>query len=361
MIPFTRPFLPPEADYQRYINDMFARQWLTNHGPLVQSFERHLQTWLDIEHCHFVANGTLALQLAFKALALEGEVITTPFSFVATLNALLWEDLSPVFVDIDPQTLTLDPARIEAAITPATSAILATHIYGHPCDVESIEAVARRYGLKVIYDGAHAFGSHHLGRSLLDYGDISITSFHATKLFHTIEGGALFTRSAEIGERIASLRAFGQTGGAGINAKGSEAHAAMGLALWPWLDHILASRADIAAIYDQWIDDRGLEVVRPGLVPGADINHAYYPILLRSEAQLENVMHHLAERDIHPRRYFYPALNRVEAVSGVAPAMPVAEDVASRVLCLPNFVAMTGEDAEQVMRHLEDALLLETA
>ncbi|WP_456269772.1 DegT/DnrJ/EryC1/StrS family aminotransferase [Kushneria sp. AK178] len=361
MIPFTRPFLPPEADYQRYINDMFARQWLTNHGPLVQSFEQHLQAFLAIEHCHFVGNGTLALQLAFKALALEGEVITTPFSFVATLNALLWEGLAPVFVDIESQTLTLDPARIEAAITPATSAILATHIYGHPCDVEAIEAIARRHDLKVIYDGAHAFGSNHLGRSLLDYGDISITSFHATKLFHTIEGGALFTRDADTSERIASLRAFGQTGGAGINAKGSEAHAAMGMALWPWLDHILDRRADIAGVYDRWIDQRGLPVSRPTLVPGAAINHAYYPIMLRSEAQLARVVAYMAEREVHPRRYFHPALNRVDVLNGVAPDMPVAEDIASRVLCLPNFTAMTGEDAEQVMRHLEDALLLETA
>ncbi len=361
MIPFTRPFLPPEADYQRYINDMFSRQWLTNHGPLVQSFEQHLQTFLNIDHCHFVANGTLALQLAFKALALEGEVITTPFSFVATLNALLWEGLAPVFVDVDPHTLTLDPARIEAAITPNTSAILATHIYGHPCDVVAIEAIAQRHDLKVIYDGAHAFGSRHLGRSLLDYGDISITSFHATKLFHTIEGGALFTRSDALSERIASLRAFGQVGGAGINAKGSEAHAAMGLALWPWLDHILASRADIAGIYDQWITRQDLPVSRPSVLVGADINHAYYPLLLRSEKQLESVMQHLAEHEIHPRRYFYPALNRISTLQGAAPDMPVAEDIAARVLCLPNFVTMTGDDARLVMRHLEDALLLETA
>ncbi|REC95691.1 DegT/DnrJ/EryC1/StrS family aminotransferase [Kushneria indalinina] len=361
MIPFTRPFLPPEADYQRYINDMFSRQWLTNHGPLVQSLEEHLRGFLEIEHCHFVANGTLALQLAFKALALEGEVITTPFSFVATLNALLWEGLTPIFADIDPQTLTLDPARIEAAITPNTSAILATHIYGHPCDVEAIEAIARRHDLKVIYDGAHAFGSRHQGRSLLDYGDISITSFHATKLFHTIEGGALFTRSEVLSERIASLRAFGQAGGAGINAKGSEAHAAMGLALWPWIDHILGSRADIAGVYDRWIDQRDLPVTRPDVLAGTEINHAYYPILLRSEAQLERVVHYMAEREIHPRRYFHPALNRVDTLSGATAEMPVAEDIASRVLCLPNFVAMTGEDAEQVMRHLEDALLLETA
>lgn len=361
MIPFTRPFLPPEADYQHYINDMFSRQWLTNHGPLVQSFEQHLQTFLDIEHCHFVANGTLALQLAFKALALKGEVITTPFSFVATLNALLWEGLTPVFADIDPQTLTLDPARIEAAITPDTSAILATHIYGHPCDVEAIEAIARRHGLKVIYDGAHAFGSTHLGRSLLDYGDISITSFHATKLFHTIEGGALFTRDGKLSERIASLRAFGQVGGAGINAKGSEAHAAMGLALWPWLDHILESRASIAGVYNRWIDGRDLAVSRPTLLDGAGINHAYYPILLRSEAQLERVVAYMAEQEVHPRRYFHPALNRIATSDNAVVDMPVAEDIASRVLCLPNFVAMTGEDAERVMRHLEDALLLETA
>lgn len=361
MIPFTRPFLPPEADYQRYINDMFSRQWLTNHGPLVQSFEGHLQDFLGIDHCHFVANGTLALQVAFKALALEGEVITTPFSFVATLNALLWEGLTPVFVDIEPRTLTLDPARIEAAITPETCAILATHIYGHPCDVEAIEAIARRHDLKVIYDGAHAFGSRHLGRSLLDYGDISITSFHATKLFHTIEGGALFTRSADLSRRITSLRAFGQEGGAGINAKGSEAHAAMGLALWPWLEHILQSRASIAGVYDRWIDHHGLPLTRPGLVPGAEINHGYYPVLLQSEAQLERVLRYLAEQDIHPRRYFYPSLNLIGAVEGNGAHMPVSEDIAARILCLPNFVTMPREDADRVMRHIEEALLLETA
>ena len=212
MIPVTKPFLPKAKEYDVYIQSIWDRQWLTNNGPLVNEFELKLKNYLNIEHLLYVSNGTVALQIAIKALELKGEIITTPFSFVATTSSIVWEGCKPVFADIEPDTFNIDPQKIEAAITPNTSAILATHVYGNPCDIDAIQEIADKHGLKVIFDAAHCFGTQYKGKSVFEYGDISTTSFHATKLFHSIEGGAVFTRKPQLLKKMAFMRNFGHNG-----------------------------------------------------------------------------------------------------------------------------------------------------
>src|SRR5690554_7951083 len=234
MILVTKPFLPPQEEYQHYLNKIWQSGWLTNMGPLSKVLEKHLSEFLRVENILFVTNGTIALQMAIKALELKGEVITTPFSFVATTSSIVWEGCTPVFVDIDPNSLNIDANKIEAAITPNTSAILATHVYGNPCDVKAIEAIAKKYNLKVIYDAAHAFGVEVYGKSIFEYGDISICSLHATKLYHSTEGGLIFAKDAAVHRKLTYIRNFGISGfyefaELGINGKNSEYHAAMGL------------------------------------------------------------------------------------------------------------------------------------
>ena len=248
MIQVTKPFMPPLDEYISYVKDIWSRQWLTNNGPLVNHLELRLKEHLNVKHMLFVSNGTIALQMAIKALGLEGEVITTPFSFVATTSTLVWEGCKPVFVDVDPATLNIDPDKIEQAITSKTTGILATHVYGNPCDIDKIQAIAEKHQLKVIYDAAHCFGTLYKGQSVFNYGDISTLSLHATKVFHTIEGGALFSSSAELLRKIAYIRNFGfsnvdEISELGINGKNSEFHAAMGLANLPYIDETILGRA----------------------------------------------------------------------------------------------------------------------
>ncbi len=234
MIPITKPFLPPQEEYQKVIDGIWQRQWLTNMGPLASELEMKLKEYLDVNHLLYVTNGTIALQMAIKALEISGEIITTPFSFVATTSSIVWEGCTPVFVDIDPLSLNIDPTKIESVITPKTQAILATHVYGNPCDVEAIDKIAKKYNLKVIYDGAHAFGVKIKGRSIFEFGDISSCSLHATKLYHSIEGGLIISKCPDLLKKLASIRNFGIASfdsfdELGINGKNSEFHAAMGL------------------------------------------------------------------------------------------------------------------------------------
>ena len=230
MILVTKPFLPPIEEYESYLKEIWQREWLTNNGPLVNDFELKLKLYLQVPHLLYLCNGTVALQIAIRALELKGDVITTPFSFIATTSSILWEGIRPVFVDIDADTLNIDPNKIEAAITPQTSAILATHVYGNPCDIDAIEAIAKKHNLKVIYDAAHCFGTKYKGKSVYSYGDVSIASFHATKLFHTVEGGAVFTNDPDLLKKMAFMRNFGFNGPEdfeymGVNGKNSEFHA----------------------------------------------------------------------------------------------------------------------------------------
>jgi dTDP-4-amino-4,6-dideoxygalactose transaminase len=349
MIPVTKPYLPPREQYQKLIDQVWARNWLTNNGPLVQKLEDRLKTYLDLPHLLFVGNGTVALQIAIKALELQGEVITTPFSYVATTSSVVWEGCTPVFVDIDPNTLNIDPHKIEAHVTEDTSAILATHCFGNPCDIDAIRAIADRHDLKVIYDAAHCFGTTYKGKSVFAYGDISATSFHATKLYHTVEGGAVTTEEAALAERMAYMRNFGHDGpakfnGVGINGKNSEMHAAMGLCVLDAIAEILARRKAQCAYYDKQLALLNLE--RPEPIEGACVNHAYYPVLFESHEAMHAAMQALQANDISPRRYFYPSLSSLDYVPEAD--TPVSDDVAERVLCLPLYHEITKEEQHAV-------------
>ena len=289
MINVTKSYMPPLAEYLEYLQRIWASNQLTNNGPLVQELEAKLKEFLGVRHIFFVSNGTIAIQIAIRALALQGEIITTPFSYVATTSSIIWEGCQPVFVDIDPETLNIDPDRIEAAITPRTTAILPVHVYGHPCDVESIHEIAERHRLKVIYDAAHAFGGKYKDQPLANFGDIATLSFHATKLFHTVEGGAIVTNDDDAARRIAYLRNFGHQGpesfqGLGINGKNSELHAAMGLCILPKVPDIIARRRLLCELYDQLLQGSGLK--RPRQLAGTHYNYAYYPVLFPSERAL---------------------------------------------------------------------------
>jgi len=349
MINVTKTYLPPLEDYVQYLRGIWERNWITNNSPLVQELEVKLKEFLGVKHLFFVSNGTIALQLAIKALDLPGEIITTPFSYVATTSSIVWEGCQPVFVDIDPETLCLDPNLIEASITPRTTAILTVHIYGHPCDVERIQAIADRHGLKVIYDAAHAFGVRYNGQSLLAHGNISTLSFHATKMFHTVEGGALVTNDDEVAHRIAYMRNFGHKNqeefwGLGINGKNSEFHAAMGLCILPRIAEIIARHQAISDLYDNLLN--GSLLTRPVYAPKTDYNYAYYAVLFKSQEALLKVKAVLNDNNIFPRRYFYPALNTLPYIHPIS--MPVTDDISKRVLCLPLSSELTIEEIELV-------------
>ena len=349
MINVTKTYLPPLEDYVQYLRGIWERNWITNNSPLVQELEVKLKEFLGVKHLFFVSNGTIALQIAIKALDLPGEIITTPFSYVATTSSIVWEGCQPVFVDIDPETLCLDPNLIEASITPRTTAILTVHIYGHPCDVERIQAIADRHGLKVIYDAAHAFGVRYNGQSLLAHGNISTLSFHATKIFHTVEGGALVTNDDEVAHRIAYMRNFGHKNqeefwGLGINGKNSEFHAAMGLCILPRIAEIIARHQVISDLYDNLL--KGSLLIRPVFAPNTDYNYAYYVVLFESQKALLKVKTVLNDNNIFPRRYFYPALNTLPYIHPIS--MPVTDNISKRVLCLPLSSELTTEEIELV-------------
>ena len=332
----TKTYLPPLQEYVECLERIWASNWVTNNGSLVQELEARLKDYLGVKHLFFVSNGTIALQIAIKALDLQGEIITTPFSYVATTSSIVWAGCQPVFVDVDPHTLCINPDLIEAAITHRTSAILPVHVYGHPCDVDAIQTIADRHGLRVIYDAAHAFGVRYDGQSLLVHGDIATLSFHATKLFHTVEGGALVTRDDEVAHRIAYMRNFGHRGqeafwGLGINGKSSELHAAMGLCVLPRIEALIGRRRATSTMYDRFLAGTGLR--RPRVDGAVAYNYAYYPTIFPSEAQLLAARARLRAERVFPRRYFYPSLNQLDYVPH-RPA-PVADDIARRVLCLP--------------------------
>ncbi len=354
MINVTKSFLPPKEEYLAYLDKIWETNQLTNHGPLVYELEEKLKDYLGVKHLFFISNGTIALQIAIKALDLKGEVITTPFSYVATTSTIVWESCQPVFVDIDPHTLCIDPDLIEATITENTTGIMATHVYGIPCAVEKIQAIADKHGLKVIYDAAHTFGGKYKGESIVSYGDIATLSFHATKLFHTVEGGAIITEDDELAHRISYMRNFGHKGqeefwGLGINGKNSEFHAAMGLCVLPHLTEIITARKQVSGWYDDFLAGSGL--VRPTLPEGTEYNYAYYPVLFSSEEALVSAQSRLNKADIYPRRYFYPCLNGLPYVKRCN--MPVAESNSSRVLCLPLYTELRLRNVEQITRILK--------
>jgi dTDP-4-amino-4,6-dideoxygalactose transaminase len=341
LINVTKTYLP---EFDAYCA-MLKRAWS----------KEKLKAYLDVEHLWFTSNGTVVLQMALKALGITGEVITTPFSYVATTNAILWEGCKPVFVDVHPQSLCIDASLIEAAITADTQAILATHVYGFPCDVEAIEIIAKKHRLKVIYDGAHAFGCTYKGKSLLDYGDISTCSFHATKIFHTVEGGCIICNDKTLAKELYLYRSFGHIGddyfSVGINAKNSELHAAMGLCVLPEMKAIIENRRRSFEQYDGLLNFD--KIKRPIAIRGDDYNYAYYPVIFSSEQVLLKAREALLKESISTRRYFYPSLNKLPFVSGNQ-SCPVAEDTSSRVLSLPMAFDMKAADLERIATILND-------
>ncbi|MEP6711606.1 MAG: DegT/DnrJ/EryC1/StrS family aminotransferase [Ferruginibacter sp.] len=355
MINVTQPFLPAFEVYEKYIKEIWARKWVTNHGPLVQELEKELRNYLGVKHLLYVNNGTIALQIALEALGVKGDIITTPFSYVATTNAILWEGCRPVFADIKNTDFNIDPQKIEPLITADTVAILATHVYGNPCDVEAIEKIAAQNHLKVIYDGAHSFGAELNGKQVLSFGDIATCSFHATKLFHTIEGGAIITNDDELAKKMMLYRQFGHIGdeyfSIGINGKNSEFHAAMGLALLPMMPEFIKRRKEISAVYDGVL--LKLSLTRPVGLPGTEYNYSYYPVAFESEAQLLKTKAYLEQNDINTRRYFYPSLNDLPYFQGEA--CPISESVSLRVLALPIYFELTDGEVNMICEKIKES------
>ena len=353
MIPVTKSFLPPLAEYTAQVQRAYNNQWLTNRGELVKELEQKLTNFLGLDESQILAtnNGTTPLQIALKVIGNGGEVITTPFSYVATTASIVWENCKPVFVDIHPEYLTIDETQIEAAITDKTTCILATHVYGNPCNVEEIERIAKKHNLKVIYDAAHCFGVKYKGKSIFEYGDVSTCSFHATKLFHTGEGGALFCKDSALFDKLFYHHNFGHDGpekfhGLGINAKMSELNAAMGLAVLPYMNQIISARKRVVETYLELLNLENIHLLQ--IRNNTDWNYSYFPVLLKSEAHLLTVQAKLAEKDIHPRRYFYPALHHLPYVT--AKDLPVTDHIAPRVLCLPLFMELTSSSIEQICK-----------
>lgn len=341
MINVTKTFFPPLDEYQSLLERIWSNQWLTNRGELVLELEEKLKQYLAVSNIIVTTNGTIPLQIALKLLGNGGEIITTPFSYVATTAAIVWENCTPVFVDIHPEYLTIDETKIEAAITNKTTAILATHVFGNPCHVEAIEVIAKKHNLKVIYDAAHAFGVKYKNESIFNFGDVSTCSFHATKLFHTGEGGALFTKDVDLQHQLFYSHNFGHNGpeafhGLGINAKISELQAAMGLTVLPYMETILESRKKVVEFYNQHLNFKELKKIK--IKENTEWNYSYYPVIFESENELLKVQKALNKEYIFPRRYFYPSLNTIAYVKGAA--MPVSESISSRILCLPLYAGL---------------------
>jgi len=353
MINVTRSFLPPREEYDKYLNKIWESNWLTNNGPLSKELEARLKAYLGIEYLQFTSNGTIAIQIAIKALGITKKVITTPFSYVATTSSILWEGCTPVFADIDPETLCIDPDLVEKAIDSDTEAILATHVFGYPCDVDRLEAIGKKYGIKIIYDAAHAFGCRYNGRSLLDYGDVATCSFHATKLFHTGEVGCVIVHDEKIDHEIALKKSFGHIGDdhftLGINGKNSEFHAAMGLAVLPYMNRNIAERKSLVRLYDDEI--AVLPLTRLPIPEGLDYNYAYYPVLFKNESSVIKAITSLRAKEIIPRRYFWPSLEKLPYI--LEKVCPKSDNIAARILCLPLYNGMPKQIVKTIVEILQ--------
>lgn len=354
----TRPHLPPLGEFIPYLESIWASGTLTNGGPMHHQLEHDLAKYLGVEHVALVSNGTIGLLMALQTLQISGEVITTPYSFVASAHALLWKNIRPVFADTAPGSFNLDPAAVEAAITPATTAIMPVHCYGTPCDVEAIQRIADRHGLKLIYDAAHAFGVQYRGQSILRYGNLSVLSFHATKAFHTFEGGAIVCPDAATKQRIDHLKNFGivdeiTIAAPGINGKMSEINAAFGLLELQHIDTALARRRTIARLYRQLL--AGVPgIFCPPDAPDSEGNCSYFPILVAEKRQQDRdaLYHLLKQNQIYARRYFYPLISDFpiycDLPSAAPERLPEATRLARTVLCLPIYPALTDTDVERI-------------
>lgn len=351
MILATKTFLPPIDEYQTQLKRIWETAWITNRGELVLELEEKLKNYLAVNHILMTNNGTVPIQIALKLLGQNAEIITTPYSYVATTSSIVWENCTPVFVDIDPEYLCIDEKLIENSITKNTKAILATHLYGNVCNIETIEKIAAKHNLKVIYDAAHCFGVKYKNQSVFNYGDISTTSFHATKLFHTAEGGAIFCNDKELIHSVYYSHNFGHNGyldfhGLGINGKISELQAAMGLALLPHMSFVSDERKKVVDYYNANIDFTKVSTYK--LRAETTANYAYYPLVFNSEKQLLQVEKALNEQQIFPRRNFYPSLNTLNYVAYTP--MKYAEDIASRTMCIPLSVGLSEDSLNLICK-----------
>lgn len=352
----TRSFLPPKEEYEAILNKIWETNWLTNRGHLVKELEAKLTDYLGVDHLTLMTNGTFPIQIAIKVLGLKGEIITTPFSYVATTSTIIWEGCEPVFVDVDPNYLTIDERKIEAAITDKTSAILATHVYGNPCHVEEIERIAKKHGLKVIYDAAHCFGVSYKGKSIFSYGDVSTCSFHATKIFHTGEGGCIISNDEELQKDLFNHHNFGHKNneefyGLGVNAKMSELQAAMGLAVFNHIETIRNERRKVVESYQDLLKNKPVSLLK--IREHTDWNYPYFPIFLKDEKTVVETEKRMNSANIFPRRYFFPSLNNLPYISKKSDC-PVSEEMSGRVLCLPLFVGLTLQDQQRITDLIHD-------
>jgi dTDP-4-amino-4,6-dideoxygalactose transaminase len=357
MIHVTKTYLPDKEKYKKYIDEIYKTGWVTNYSPLVQRLEKRLAEYLGVKNVVLVSNGTVALEIAYRTLGLKGFVVTTPFSFVATTSSLVTNQLLPIFADINEKTLNLEPNNIEKLITPNTSAILPVHVFGNACKVEEIEQIAKKYNLKVIYDAAHAFDVKYKNKSVLNYGDISTLSFHATKLFHTIEGGALIINDDELVQKARYLINFGiknteEIPHLGTNAKMNEFEAAMGLCVLDDIKEIKEKRKDILEIYTRELKDL---VQFQEQNKNAKQNYSYFPVIFKNEEQLLKVQKALNDKQIFPRRYFYPSL---DTLSYIEPKQvcQISRDISKRILCLPIYVDIERDMQNTIIKTIKDNL-----
>lgn len=362
----TQPYLPPLEEFIPYLQQIWENKWLTNGGPFHQEFEKKLARYLGVEHLSLFTNGTIALVTALQSLRITGEVITTPYSFVATTHSLLWNGIKPVFVDINSDTFNIDPEKIEAAITPHTTAILPVHVYGKPCEVEKIQQIADTYGLKVIYDAAHAFGVRYKGESLLKHGDLSILSFHATKVFNTFEGGAIICPDAKAKKRIDDLKNFGfhdelTVVAPGINGKMNEVQAAFGIMQLNTIDKAISRRKQIDTVYRENLATVP-GVVCPDLPIETTYNHSYFPILIEKEYPItrDQLYDKMKANGIFVRRYFYPLISTFPMYRGLNSAnpsnLPEATKLAEKILCLPIYPNLSTYEQEMVINLIDGVM-----
>ncbi|MCK5538516.1 MAG: DegT/DnrJ/EryC1/StrS family aminotransferase [Bacteroidales bacterium] len=350
MINVTKTYLPNKKKYQKYIDDIYSSGWITNNGPMVQKLEKRLAKYLGVKNIVLVANGTVALEVAYRTLKITDYAITTPFSFVATTSSLVTNNIKPIFADIDSKTLNMDTTNLESLITPNTSAIIPVHVFGNVCDVEAIDVVAKKHNLKVIYDAAHAFGVRYKDQSILNYGDISTLSFHATKLFHTIEGGALIINDDDLVKKTRYLINFGiknteSIPELGTNAKMNEFEAAMGLCVLDEIEEIIQARETVYKRYEKKL--KGF-VQFQKLNNDATYNFSYFPIILKDEKQALRVQKALNKRQIFPRRYFYPSLDTLNYIEPKQ-YCPISRDISSRILALPIYPELTLTEQETII------------
>ncbi|AMO19477.1 DegT/DnrJ/EryC1/StrS family aminotransferase [Flavobacterium columnare] len=349
MINVTKTFLPNQEEYIQYLNRAWEKVWLTNRGELTIELENKLKNHLGVNNIIITNNGTIPIQIALKILGNNSEIITTPFSYVATTSSIIWENCTPVFVDIHPEYLTIDESKIENAITPKTTAILATHVFGNPCEVKKIDEIAKKHDLHVIYDAAHAFGVKYENQSIFNFGDVSTCSFHATKIFHTGEGGAMFCNNHELNHKLFYSHNFGHNGpldfhGLGINAKISELQSAMGLAVFDHIDMIFEDRKKVVEYYDINLNLNKMQRLK--IREKTIWNYSYYPIIFDTEQTLLKVQEALNRQNIFPRRYFYPSLNKISYIQDVE--MPISESISSRILCLPLYVGLKENELQTI-------------